>query len=599
MKTITLIIVSLLFLNPLAHAQDYLGKYERAYPFKEGRAAVMSQKKWGFINEAGEETIPPKYENSYDYSEGLAAVMLNGKYGYIDKDGKTILPLKYEGVGNFQNGASPARLNEKWGIINKTGKELTPFKYDNLYALLEKGLYKATIGKKQGIINQTGKVLVPVEYDAINGPSENTVMVKKEGKWALLDLIGKELTPFQYSYVGYTTQEKLWMVQANGKYGYINAQGKVVIPIEYFPMGHRFSDGLVYAAKDKLYGFLDRSGKTVVPIQYTSVSEFSEGLAAVQFKMGNNSWGYINPQGHVVIPAKYNSAQGFSKHGLAIVTIYQNGLIKYGVIDRTGKEIVPPNYDDARIVGNNLIALNTGKNSSIYDYLGGGSTGKWGIMDNKGKWLVKQEGADIGFFSNGYASINVGGKYEGYLIKGGKWGLVDSTGTVILPAVADVQMYVDELGFAYVKQNDTERRYDVLSHVYVEKGLKSAQNSNYQEAMQWFKKGVDRGNSTALGNMGFLYMQGMGVQKDVVQGLKLVTKGAERGDAGSMMNLAKHYVGQRNKPEAVKWLRQAETAGHPQAKAALVQIASMNFDNVPNQQPNTPATQDNKRREKQ
>lgn len=583
MKKKAIWLIGLLFATYVLQAQDYLGKYESVYPFKEGRAAVMTQKKWGFINEAGDEVVPLKYENNYDYFEGLSLAMLDGKAGYIDKNGKTVIPFKYESGGNFQNGVAPVSLNKKWGLINKTGKELIPFQYDNLYPLSEKGLYRATIAKKQGIINQTGKVVVPIEYEAINGPSENTIMVKKEGKWALLDLTGKPLTPFQYDYVGYTTYEKLWLVQADKKYGYINAQGKTVIPLEYSLLGHKFSDGLVSATKDKLHGFLDRTGKVVIPIQYAGAGGFSHGLAAVQFKAGINSWGYINAQGHVVIPAKYNSARDFSDHELAVVTVSRNGLIKYGVIDRTGKEVVPPNYDDARIIGKGLIALNTGLYSSIYDYLGGGgSPGKWGIMDTQGKWLLKQEGSDISFMSNGYISVNMGGKYEGYLVKGGKWGLVDSTGTVVLPAVSDNQMYVDQLGFTHIKQNNTERRYDVLSHVYVEKGLKAAQNSNYPEAMNWFKKGADRGNGTALGNMGFLYMQGMGVQKDVEQGLKLVIKGGERGDANSMMNLAKHYVGQRNKPEAVKWLRQAEAAGHPQAKAALVQIASMNFDS-PNQ----------------
>ncbi len=71
---------------------------------------------------------------------------------------------------------------------------------------------------------------------------------------------------------------------------------------------------------------------------YTRVSCLSEGLAWVQ---KDGKWGYINKTGKVVIPLQYDDAYSFYE-GLAVVK--KDG--KYGFINKTGNIIVPLQYDD-------------------------------------------------------------------------------------------------------------------------------------------------------------------------------------------------------------------------------------------------------------
>jgi hypothetical protein len=56
----------------------------------------------------------------------------------------------------------------------------------------------------------------------------------------------------------------------------------------------------------------------------------------------NGKWGFIDKTGKEVIPLKYDDARSFSE-GLASVNL--NG--KWGYIDKTGKEVIPFKYDDA------------------------------------------------------------------------------------------------------------------------------------------------------------------------------------------------------------------------------------------------------------
>jgi hypothetical protein len=75
----------------------------------------------------------------------------------------------------------------------------------------------------------------------------------------------------------------------------------------------------------------------VIPPQYDAdfyVIEFSEGLAPVQV---GGKFGFIDKTGKMVIPPKYDDAFSFSE-GLALVKIGD----KFRYIDKTGKFVWEP-----------------------------------------------------------------------------------------------------------------------------------------------------------------------------------------------------------------------------------------------------------------
>ena len=65
--------------------------------------------------------------------------------------------------------------------------------------------------------------------------------------------------------------------------------------------------------------------------QYCAVGAFNEGLARVEHR----GWGLLDASGKEVIPYKYDKAEGFHE-GLACVRLEH----KYGYVDKTGREVI-------------------------------------------------------------------------------------------------------------------------------------------------------------------------------------------------------------------------------------------------------------------
>src|SRR5690606_25623700 len=89
----------------------------------------------------------------------------------------------------------------------------------------------------------------------------------------------------------------------------------------------------------KAWGFVNLYDSTNnIPAMYSSVSNFTEGLAAV---CKGGKWGYIDLNNKTVIDFQYDYGRSFN-HGRAIV---QQGDF-YGVINKEGEFMISPQYYD-------------------------------------------------------------------------------------------------------------------------------------------------------------------------------------------------------------------------------------------------------------
>ena len=70
---------------------------------------------YGYIDKNGKEVIPFKYEEAYNFSEGLAAVRKNYKWGFINKRGKNVTAFKYDIVESLCEGIACVRIGKKMG----------------------------------------------------------------------------------------------------------------------------------------------------------------------------------------------------------------------------------------------------------------------------------------------------------------------------------------------------------------------------------------------------------------------------------------------------------------------------------------------------
>lgn len=106
-----------------------------------------------------------------------------------------------------------------------------------------------------------------------------------------------------------------------------------------------------------------------------------------------------------------------------------------------------------------------------------------------------------------------------------------------------------------------------------ELGLELYDAGNYVEAVKWYGSAAEQGFVPAQLQLGAVYFNGLGVEKDYGQALFWFTKAAERGDAEAQTNLGYLYdkafgVGQDYK-KAVAWYRKAAAQGHASAQFDL------------------------------
>lgn len=87
-------------------------------------------------------------------------------------------------------------------------------------------------------------------------------------------------------------------------YGYVNEQGDEQIPVEYEHL-FSFENGIAIAKRDGSYGAIDLNNNTVIPfdLPYEDVRGFRNGRAAVKNHQGK--WGMIDTSGKEIVPCTH------------------------------------------------------------------------------------------------------------------------------------------------------------------------------------------------------------------------------------------------------------------------------------------------------
>lgn len=199
------------------------------------------------------------------------------------------------------------------------------------------------------------------------------------------------------------------------KYSYIDKTGRIVIAADQFESITHFSEGLagVYLV-NKGWGFIDKSGKEVIEPQFQQASSFSEGLAGVQLE---GRWGFIDKTAQIRIEPRYDVVNSFSE-GVAVV-VKDNEVL---LINRTGQTILSRSMDE--------LQLNIYENARFSEGLIDAydcAKAKTGFMDKTGKFVIEPKFDEAGPFSEGLARVTVVEDGEE------KLGFIDHSGQFVIP----------------------------------------------------------------------------------------------------------------------------------------------------------------------
>ena len=295
-------------------------------------------------------------------------------YGFIDKSGKEVVKPKYYAVGLYNDGVAM----------------VTEYKDNQLF---------------YGLIDSLGNTILPSEYDGITYFSEDLAVVKSAGKSGYANKKGKFIIYPKYDF-GYVFKEGIAKVIVEGKVGFINKKGEYIIYPKYDKTDNiaditGFIGGFTIIKSNGKYSIINKTGAIIKTLDFDSVVDFTKDKYKVS---KNKKYGLINASGNIVLETKYNSLKSLDKDGKFIA--FSNSENKYGVMDKSLKEIIPAKYSNNVFYGDGII--------TTYD----NADNKTLLFDSKGKLLAKSDYKLKGGFSNELCLVETQDSiYQGYINK--------------------------------------------------------------------------------------------------------------------------------------------------------------------------------------
>lgn len=404
--------------------------------------ALYAQNKWGVINQDGEEVIQPSYQEMI----------------VIPDKTKEVFICTYN--VNEENGTYQTKA------VNSNNEEILTG-YDQIEALdnmdkngnvwYEKNVLRVKKNGKYGLIDLLGKEILPVEYDEITvlDGTENSILTKKADKIGLVNDTGSIIIECNYKEIkklGDTYKDGYITIDEQGKYGVISATKKQILDNKYDEISQVALKEYYQVKEDEKVKLINSKGETVIENGFDQIKSVTTN--GIIFEK-NNLFGEMNTSGEMVLEAVY---QDLKEANNGIYIAKQND--KYGIIDNVGNIQIPFEYQ--------IITYN----EKAKLFLADDSEYKTSIIDNQ--YNIKATGilSEINTDEE-YIRMRVDDDYKYYNLKGeeisniealknntiflskkdGKYGFVDKKGNAITEYIYDDATEQNQYGYAAVKKD--------------------------------------------------------------------------------------------------------------------------------------------------
>ncbi|MBO3700785.1 WG repeat-containing protein [Roseivirga sp. E12] len=326
---------------------------------------------------------------------------------------------------------------------------------------------------KYGLKNITsGEIVIPPQYEAIGWSDGSFKVINKligarqNEKWALINLDGGKVSLHLYAQLT-PYQNNLFIVskrEANSiltRYGVINTKGKPVIEPTYVKLEP--AGDLLIAAKrigaDDRFGVLNRNGKPIIPFEFSHIDQVDE----TRFSIRNNSGlsALYTSNGKAITDFQFESIEKLTDQ-----LLLTKSFNKKGILDRTGKLVVPSIYKNIQLSGERVRALpfkkwdlyqgGSFKESYYFDRMLMVNGERFAITSGQQTGVIDQEEDYLKYLKNLsiVTTINeitivedVDSKFQG---------AIDSSGKMILPANFDSVRVLNDVIVAQLKRIDKQ-----------------------------------------------------------------------------------------------------------------------------------------------
>lgn len=373
-------------------------KYTQAYPFENGMAKVCKGKKWGYIDETGKEIIKIQYENIEPFNDGIARVKKGKKYGYIREDGTVYIKPDYEFIGTFNDGgyvwvAKGKTLSLATKGLYKNDQLIVEPKYTSLGFYVKTDSADYTDGRPITFANGAPENYeIKQNFCKLSCPEEPYIWrCPNSFSTVICDLDGNVLIKQQKSAIGMpidgysiTRQYKRIGNKQYYTFNYISADGnknkkllkkditQLVDPNNIYESCQPFCNGYALCGTESSASIIDTNGQTISNT-YTHLTPVKgQGYISIY----GDSYGLVAINGHEIVAPTYKKIllpTGTSSFDILPAQDVNSGL--FGFIDFKGSVVTPFKFENAAAYINNR--------GYVKD------NGYWGIIDNTGKYIVK------------------------------------------------------------------------------------------------------------------------------------------------------------------------------------------------------------------
>lgn len=431
--------------------------------------------KVGWVDKDWRLVILPVYDYTFNFNAGQAMVKKDGKWGFINKKGVWISSFNHGEVLDCKYDYSKIIVREagKTKVLNRQGRLIQTLPYDFLskdYMAIPDGKWLIPVKKdgKWGFMDQNYQPVGAPQYDGYSGCfSDGLLGVKKDGKWGYIDTTGRLVIPIMYDKAGQFTDHHDATVTLNGQRIDIDKNGRVLR--RYDSSGQRIRSGgrtRETATDEEFDAYMEelagpnalREGRIYPANHWTSKESYSDGLAAVSYR---GSWGYIDKDGRLVIMCQFDKVfpfyegRAFARQngrwnvidksgtflksfpkGCYIKRVFNNVAVAWngndyhqtGLVNDHGNTLIPPHYDTVK---------EQGMRYSESNLIGVEKDGKYGFYNIKLKKLtIPLIYDDCNYFFEGLAAVK----------KNGKWGVINTSGQVVVPLLYEKANFVEPGG---------------------------------------------------------------------------------------------------------------------------------------------------------
>ena len=398
----------------------------------------------------------------------------------------------------------------KWGIINQEGEVVIQPSYEEMIVIPDKtkdvficlynvneetGTYqtKAINSKDETILTGYEQIeaLDNIDKNSNVWYEENVLRIKKNGKYGLIDLNGKELLPAEYDEITVLEViENSLIIKKDGKVGLVNDTGSVIIDANYKGikgLGDTYKDGYITIDEQGRYGLISATKKQILENKYDEILQVP--LKEYYAIKENGKQKLINSNGEALIDSGFDEIKSTTTNGIIFV---KDNL--YGEMNTSGEVTIKADYQELKEVKEQIYIAKQNNKYGIIDGLGNGLTAfeydgmtynekadlffaddseyKTSIIDNK--YDVKTTGilSEVNTDEE-YIRMRINDEYKYYNLKGeeisniqalknntifldkkdGKYGYVDKKGNAITEYIYDDATEQNKYGFVAVKEN--------------------------------------------------------------------------------------------------------------------------------------------------